>query len=213
MPFQPGAVASLRQEDHRLAKAFGAYPVKYEILESRLTLPFRDDQRRNLRQNIHTLQPLNFEDFPPDDGISTVESMSSFISVFRGYAARLVEQNVPEEDILGPPELEVQALFRQDDFRQARTVSTFVPRFVSNFHLLGLKEKLAFCVVINLVLRVSIFFHPQNNSSRNRMLIGFWLQWQLFPNRKTYHAMPDWLRPTPTQIFLPHFSSIEYLAW
>ena len=25
--------------------------------------------------------------------------------------------------------------------------------------------------------------------------------------------MPPWLRPTPAQCFLPHFSSIEYLAW
>ena len=143
-------------DDHELARTFGAYPIKYELLESHLRMPIRDDQRRSLAQPSHCLQPLNFEDFPPDDGIATVESMSSFISAFRGYASRLVAQGVSPDDILGPVGLDVQALFKKDDFRQARTVSTFVPRFVANFDLLGLKEKLAFSVTINLVLRVRI---------------------------------------------------------
>ena len=141
-----------------LARTFGAYPIRYGILESRLQLPVPDDQRRSLGQPIHTTQPLNFEDFPPDDGISTVESMSSFISAFRGYATRLVAQNVPVNEILGPSSLDVQAFFKKEDFRQARTVSTFVPRFVSNFDLLGLKEKLAFSIIINLVIRVRLPF-------------------------------------------------------
>lgn len=156
--FREGAhqVDSHGLHDHALARTFGAYPITYELLESHLRMPIQDDQRRSLAQPAYGLQPLNFEDFPPDDGIATVESMSSFISAFRGYAARLVAQNVSPDDVLGPTGLDVQAFFKKEDFRQARTVSAFVPRFVANFDLLGLKEKLAFSVAINLVLRVRI---------------------------------------------------------
>ena len=141
-------------DDHNLAKTFGAYPIKYEILEMRLRMPIRDDQRRSLSQPLHGLQPLNFDDFPPDDGISTVESMSSFISAFRGYANHLAAQKMPPDVVLGQTGIDVQSLFTREDFRDARTLATFVPRFVANFDLMGLKEKVAFSIIIDLVLRV-----------------------------------------------------------
>lgn len=220
-------------DGHRLARTFGAYPIRHSILESRLQMPVAHDQRRSLVQPAHVMQPFNFDEFPPDDGISTVESMSSFISAFREYAARLVAQNVSANDILGPDELDVQALFKKQDFRQARTVSTFVPRFVSNFDLLGLKEKVAFSIIINLLLRVCCVVvvrsrgemggaglrdrtSPPSHRIRtfaDHSACGHLAQWQLFPTHKTYYNMPEWLRPTPAQCFLPHFSSIEYLAW
>jgi hypothetical protein len=39
------------------------------------------------------------------------------------------------------------------------------------------------------------------------------LRWQLWPTERTYRLLPVWLRPSVSQIFVPHQNRLNYLAW
>ncbi|CAN9197877.1 unnamed protein product [Alternaria alternata] len=43
----------------------------------------------------------------------------------------------------------------------------------------------------------------------------FWylMRWMIFPSPKTYDAVPEWLRPSPKQLFMPHISTIDFIVW
>ncbi|KAF1850324.1 uncharacterized protein K460DRAFT_382075 [Cucurbitaria berberidis CBS 394.84] len=43
----------------------------------------------------------------------------------------------------------------------------------------------------------------------------FWylMRWMIFPSPETYERVPDWLRPTPNQLFMPHINLIDFVAW
>ncbi|EXJ92539.1 hypothetical protein A1O3_01091 [Capronia epimyces CBS 606.96] len=39
------------------------------------------------------------------------------------------------------------------------------------------------------------------------------LRWQINPTQENYERLPDWIRPTPTQLFTPHPVWIDHLPW
>jgi hypothetical protein len=39
------------------------------------------------------------------------------------------------------------------------------------------------------------------------------MRWQLWPTERTYRLLPVWLRPSVSQIFVPHQNRLNYLAW
>lgn len=43
----------------------------------------------------------------------------------------------------------------------------------------------------------------------------FWwiMRWMISPTAETYLAIPEFLRPSPTQLFVPHVLPLEFLAW
>lgn len=43
----------------------------------------------------------------------------------------------------------------------------------------------------------------------------FWLmmRWMIQPSPETFEAIPIWLRPTPTQLFIPHAQAWDFLVW
>lgn len=42
--------------------------------------------------------------------------------------------------------------------------------------------------------------------------IAWWLmRWMILPNPETYEAIPQWLRPTPYQLLIPHNASTDFL--
>jgi len=43
----------------------------------------------------------------------------------------------------------------------------------------------------------------------------FWylIRWMISPSEETYKAMPEWLRPTPNQLFMPHINFVDFVAW
>ena len=43
----------------------------------------------------------------------------------------------------------------------------------------------------------------------------FWLlmRWMISPSPETYNAMPEWLRPTPNQLFMPHINIVDFIVW
>ncbi|PSN73817.1 hypothetical protein BS50DRAFT_627212 [Corynespora cassiicola Philippines] len=43
----------------------------------------------------------------------------------------------------------------------------------------------------------------------------FWylMRWMIYPSPETYSEMPEWLRPTPNQLFMPHNSISDFIVW
>lgn len=46
------------------------------------------------------------------------------------------------------------------------------------------------------------------------MYIFWWvMRWMIYPSPETYAAIPEWLRPTPNQLFMPHINILDFIAW
>ncbi|KAF2998524.1 hypothetical protein E8E13_004587 [Curvularia kusanoi] len=43
----------------------------------------------------------------------------------------------------------------------------------------------------------------------------FWylMRWMISPSPETYELIPEWLRPTPNQLFMPHINMLDYIPW
>jgi hypothetical protein len=43
----------------------------------------------------------------------------------------------------------------------------------------------------------------------------FWylMRWMIIPSPETYNAIPEWLRPSPNQLFMPHISIVDFVVW
>ncbi|QPC59938.1 hypothetical protein HYE67_002169 [Fusarium culmorum] len=43
----------------------------------------------------------------------------------------------------------------------------------------------------------------------------FWymMRWMVYPSPESYAAMPEWIRPTPNQLFTPHISMADFVLW
>ncbi|KAI1078666.1 hypothetical protein F5B20DRAFT_546857 [Whalleya microplaca] len=43
----------------------------------------------------------------------------------------------------------------------------------------------------------------------------FWyiMRWMISPSPETYEVIPEWLRPTPNQLVMPHINFIDFLIW
>ena len=55
-------------------------------------------------------------------------------------------------------------------------------------------------------------------SASFEQIICFWsswhvMRWMIAPSPETFEAMPEWLRPIPQQLFVPHNISNDFLAW
>ncbi|KIW07185.1 hypothetical protein, variant [Verruconis gallopava] len=46
------------------------------------------------------------------------------------------------------------------------------------------------------------------------MYVFWWvMRWMIAPSPETYSAIPEVLRPSPTQLFMPHLLPIEFFSW
>jgi hypothetical protein len=46
------------------------------------------------------------------------------------------------------------------------------------------------------------------------MYLFWWImRWMIAPSPETYFAIPEFLRPSPTQLFMPHLLPLEFFAW
>ncbi|EDU49748.1 DUF3425 multi-domain protein [Pyrenophora tritici-repentis] len=43
----------------------------------------------------------------------------------------------------------------------------------------------------------------------------FWylMRWMISPSPTTYAAIPEWLRPTPNQLLMPHIKIVDFIVW
>jgi hypothetical protein len=44
-------------------------------------------------------------------------------------------------------------------------------------------------------------------------LLWYLMRWMISPSPETYEAMPDWLRPTPNQLLMPHINIVDFVVW
>ncbi|KAF2495878.1 hypothetical protein BU16DRAFT_359558 [Lophium mytilinum] len=65
--------------------------------------------------------------------------------------------------------------------------------------------------VVSMMSWMNIGRHPERMAMT---LLGvLFLTWAIVPSEKNYQAMPPWMRPTPTQIIVPHPAWIDMIPW
>ncbi|KAF2123537.1 hypothetical protein P153DRAFT_380035 [Dothidotthia symphoricarpi CBS 119687] len=43
--------------------------------------------------------------------------------------------------------------------------------------------------------------------------IWYLMRWMISPSPETYRVIPEWLRPTPNQLFMPHITILDFVLW
>ncbi|KAJ4321377.1 hypothetical protein N0V94_002914 [Neodidymelliopsis sp. IMI 364377] len=76
------------------------------------------------------------------------------------------------------------------------------------FNASGILSKWAAGMVHSMMLK-------GNNFTCFAYMYLFWylMRWMISPSPETYEMIPDWLRPTPNQLFMPHISIVDYVPW
>ncbi|KAF2809028.1 uncharacterized protein BDZ99DRAFT_521496 [Mytilinidion resinicola] len=65
--------------------------------------------------------------------------------------------------------------------------------------------------VVSMMSWMNIDRHPEKMAMT---LLGvLFLTWAIVPSEENYQAMPIWMRPTPTQIIMPHLAWIDMIPW
>lgn len=39
------------------------------------------------------------------------------------------------------------------------------------------------------------------------------MQWQISPTKEHFDAIPEWLKPSGAQLFIPHISAFDLIPW
>ncbi|KAJ4983975.1 bZIP transcription factor [Stagonosporopsis vannaccii] len=78
----------------------------------------------------------------------------------------------------------------------------------AEFHKSGILSKWAVGMVHSMMLKGNTF-------TCFAYMYVFWylMRWMISPSRETYEMMPEWLRPTPNQLFMPHINMLDYIPW
>ncbi|KAG9527445.1 hypothetical protein KCU93_g5092, partial [Aureobasidium melanogenum] len=118
-----------------------------------------------------------------------LDMMSSAYVDFINEAKRLITSGVAPDHLFGLLP-DVEALVSEPVFRRASFLSQWTARLANSFGIQSLPCRMAI----------------------------MWLQWLLMrwivhPIPSTYLAIPDWYRPTPYQMFVPHPVYVDFHIW
>ncbi|KAF4994129.1 hypothetical protein FDECE_13229 [Fusarium decemcellulare] len=94
------------------------------------------------------------------------------------------------DTIIGPSRPSARAFIKPEEVDSVHPLSGIMSRVLSTFPAVQLAEKLA-------------FFY----------LMCHTMRWQIHPTKQHYTDMPSWLRPTVTQIAVPHAAWIDNIPW
>lgn len=85
----------------------------------------------------------------------------------------------------------IAALFNKDEFERSGILSQWAASMVHSTQLKG------------------------NDFTCFASMYLFWylMRWMISPSPETYETIPEWLRPTPNQLFMPHISMLDFIAW
>ncbi|KAI8713027.1 Zn(2)-C6 fungal-type domain-containing protein [Fusarium sp. LHS14.1] len=113
----------------------------------------------------------------------------AFTSVFN-EATRLLQEGTALEKVVGTNP-EIAALFDQDVFDKSTILSKWAAQMVHSVKLKG----------YDFTCFASMYI--------------FWylMRWMISPSPETYAAMPEWIRPTPNQLFIPHINMVDFAIW
>ncbi|KAJ5958506.1 uncharacterized protein N7479_005656 [Penicillium vulpinum] len=109
-----------------------------------------------------------------------------FIASRRSMLARGISPDI----VLGPEHLSPRELLDPTIDSTSHPISRVMADVLTTFPHVKLPEKLAFMYLMHLTTR-----------------------WQVSPNIGSYSRMPVWLRPTVTQITVPHAAWIDNIPW
>ncbi|PSN68628.1 hypothetical protein BS50DRAFT_489557 [Corynespora cassiicola Philippines] len=102
----------------------------------------------------------------------------------------MIVQGATPESVLGPPKPTVKALLNTTMAATVHPLCAVMSEVLSTFPHVGQPEKLAFFYLMFKTMR-----------------------WQICPTDESYSAMPPWLRPTVSQITVPHAAWIDNIPW
>ncbi|RSM13237.1 hypothetical protein CDV31_005941 [Fusarium ambrosium] len=113
----------------------------------------------------------------------------AFTSVYN-EATRLLQEGASLEKVVGTHP-EIAALFDQEEFDKSTILSKWAAQMVHSVKLKG----------YDFTCFASVYI--------------FWylMRWMISPSPETYAAMPEWIRPTPNQLFIPHINMVDFAIW
>ncbi|KAF2014075.1 hypothetical protein BU24DRAFT_425069 [Aaosphaeria arxii CBS 175.79] len=102
----------------------------------------------------------------------------------------MLTQGLPAESVMGSPNPTVKALLDTTMASSVHPICGVMSEVLSTFPHVDQPEKLAFFYLMFKTMR-----------------------WQISPSKDSYLAMPPWLRPTVTQVTVPHAFWIDNIPW
>ncbi|KAJ5515006.1 hypothetical protein N7463_004558 [Penicillium fimorum] len=130
-----------------------------------------------------TYGPLTIQRLPP---LVLDQILLDFIASRRSMLARGISPDI----VLGPEQLCPRDLLHPTVDSTSHAISRVMADVLTTFPHVNLPEKLAFMYLMHLTTR-----------------------WQVSPNIGSYARMPVWLRPTVTQITVPHAAWVDNIPW
>ncbi|KAH7193829.1 uncharacterized protein B0J16DRAFT_336078 [Fusarium flagelliforme] len=105
-------------------------------------------------------------------------------------ARHLVTEGANPDDLTGTfPS--VAALFDKDEYENASMISKWAVQFIYSAR----RQDYAF------------------TSMAAVWVVWVVMRWQINPTPETYADMPDWIRPTELQVFVPHIDMLDCISW
>ncbi|KAH6629089.1 hypothetical protein C7974DRAFT_180923 [Boeremia exigua] len=158
-------------------------------------LPFSSGVRaNNYPENVQDTQVNNL--FLPTWAMMTVNTRPDPGSVRFAFpdvlqeGAAMIESGAPLEYVI-EVHPSIGALFDEAEFNRSGKLSRWAAGMV---HSMMLKGNTFTCFA---------YMHV------------FWYltRWMISPSPETYEMIPEWLRPTPNQLFMPHINTLDYIPW
>ncbi|EEU34276.1 uncharacterized protein NECHADRAFT_50387 [Fusarium vanettenii 77-13-4] len=113
----------------------------------------------------------------------------AFTSVYNEATRLLQEGSDLERVVRAHPE--IAALFDQEEFDKSSFLSRWAAQMVHSVKLKGYD--------FTCFASMCIFWYL--------------MRWMISPSPETYAAMPEWIRPTPNQLFIPHINMVDFAIW
>ncbi|KAM5370290.1 hypothetical protein ACJZ2D_008586 [Fusarium nematophilum] len=105
-------------------------------------------------------------------------------------AREMIAGGVPPEELTGEFPA-VTALFDKEVYESASMISKWAVRFIYSARQTGYSfTSMAAVWVVWVIMR-----------------------WMINPTPETYAALPDWIRPTELQVFVPHIDMVDCITW
>lgn len=162
---------------------FGNLPFSSGVRANNYPPEWQDRQLNNLSQPLWAVQSVY--DFNENTG------MSRAIYGFYEDARRQMDQGTPASAIMGSqayPRIDI--LFNKNLFEEADSMSRWAAG-IANM----IKEE------------------PNMEQVISMWISWLLMRWMLISTPEHYEAIPEWLRPTPRQLFVPHAIFSDFLIW
>ncbi|RBR11771.1 hypothetical protein FVER53590_30403 [Fusarium verticillioides] len=117
------------------------------------------------------------------------EMSSAFGDIYQ-KATSLLKKGEPVNRVIGDYP-NIAALYDQDQFDRSCLLSQWAARMVYSVRLQGYD--------FTCFASMNVFWYM--------------MRWMINPSPETYAAMPEWIRPTANQLFMPHISMADFVLW